>query len=209
MNSPNPLRKDLVEAAKIKESAERSVTIASVVAEALRAIGQDPILVGGAAVEFYTQGGYTTEDIDMIAPGGAELARIMMNLGFTRFGKDFVDEKNKIYIEFPGGSLGDLEQAVRIQIGKRYLRIISLEDLIVDRLCSYKFWKSAVDGLNAMKLLESGSIDEERLRARTADEGVFDALTGIREIQEEVIRKKFPPEEANRLLDSKMRQLKK
>ncbi|MCE9624098.1 MAG: hypothetical protein K8R69_01395, partial [Deltaproteobacteria bacterium] len=143
MNSPERTKKELAEAAKIRQPAERSIKIASIVAEGLRAIGQDPILVGGAAVEFYTQGGYTTADIDMIAPGGPELFGKMSEMGFERMGKDFVDEKNKIYIEFPGRALGPTERDRRILIGDRYLRIISIEDLIVDRLCSFKYWKSA------------------------------------------------------------------
>ena len=50
-----PLKSELISAAKLKEPAERSIRIAAIIAEALRSIGQDPILVGGAAVEFYTQ----------------------------------------------------------------------------------------------------------------------------------------------------------
>jgi len=209
MSSAERIKKELAEAAKIREPAERSVKIASIVAEALRAIGQDPILVGGAAVEFYTQGGYTTADIDMIAPGGPALFEKMAEMGFERMGKDFVDEKNKIYIEFPGRVLGPTERDRRILIGERYLRIISIEDLIVDRLCSFKYWKSAIDGLNGLKLLEVGPEDEDLLLSRAKEEGVLDALELVKKVQEEIIRKRVSPREANRLLETGMIRLKK
>ncbi len=208
MNSPNKLLKELAGAASLKDPAERGVSIASVIAEALRTVGQDPVLVGGAAVEFYTQGGYSTDDIDMLTEGGPELVGVMESLGFTKFGKDYVNEGQKIYVEFPGRSPQAKERDIRIKIGGRYLRIISIEDLIVDRLAAFKFWQSAIDGLNAMKLLEIGEADEDRLEERAGQEEVRDALRSIEELREEVIRKKIPPEQANLLLKKKMRALK-
>lgn len=64
------LNKKLDKAITIKDSAERIAMIGAALAEALRSQGQDPILVGGAAVEFYTRGGYSTEDLDFVAEGG-------------------------------------------------------------------------------------------------------------------------------------------
>ncbi len=209
MNSINPLRKELAQAARIKEPAERSLRLASLIAEALRAVGRDPVLVGGAAVEFYTQGGYTTADIDMLAPGGKDLQEQMAKLGFERMGKDYVDETNKIYVEFPGDSLSAEEVDIRVQLGERWLRVISIEDLTVDRLCSFKFWQSSLDGLNALKLLESGPLDKGRLEARALSEGVSDALAAVQAVREAVIRKKLAPDEANRLLETAMRKIKK
>lgn len=196
-------------AAKIKDSAERAVGIAAVLARALRQVGQDPVLVGGAAVEFYTQGGYSTEDIDMVAPGGADLVKTMEQLGFEKMGKDFIHEPLKVYVEFPGASLGPDERFQEIQMGGQHLRIISVEDLIVDRLASFKFWQSAIDGTNAMLLLELENIDETRLLFRARQENTEDALGSIRALKDEVIRKKLNKEKGSRLLLKKMKALKK
>lgn len=208
MASVNDLKKNLVLASKIAGSAERAVTIAAIIAEALRTIGQEPILVGGAAVEFYTQGGYTTADIDMVAEGGPGLIQIMEELGFKKLGKDFENRALRIYVEFPGRSLKPSERSDRIKVASRELKIISIEDLIVDRLASFKYWQSAIDGLNAMKLIETGKAVPERVRQRSKEEKVNDALEVVEEVREEVIRKKLSPQAANRLLEKKMQGLK-
>lgn len=204
MDSPANLKKELDAAARLKDSVERSMTIASIIAEALRSVGLDPVLVGGAAVEFYTQGGYSTADIDMVSEGGEDLFRVMSELGFERFGKDFKDPARKIYVEFPGSSLKPSERADIIDVGRRKLRVISVEDLVVDRLNAYKFWKSGIDGLNALLLMEMGAPNESRLRQRSLQEDVADALEAVQRINTEVIRKKLTREAATRLLEEWM-----
>ncbi len=205
MASPANLRSELDRAARLKDPVERSMTIASIIAEALRGVGRDPILVGGAAVEFYTQGGYSTADIDMVAEGGPDLFRVMSDLGFERFGKDFKDITRKIYVEFPGSSLKPSERVDTVAVGQRTLRVISIEDLIIDRLCAYKFWRSGIDGLNTLLLLEMGGANEARLLQRARQEEVIDALEAVQRINNEVIRKKLSRKEATRLLEEWMR----
>lgn len=208
MSSIAPLKKELDAAAKIKNTAERSVTIAALIAEALRSTGRDPVLVGGSAVEFYTLGGYSTSDIDFVADGGTDLWRLMKDLGFEKLGKDFVDRKRRIYVEFPSSHLKPGESYVTIQVDCRPLRIVTIEDLIVDRLCAYKFWKSGIDGVNALLLLELDEADEKRVLKRSFDDDVQDALKAVCSVREDVIRKKLSRKEANRLLEDRMRSLK-
>ena len=181
--------------------------MASIIAETLREIGQDPILVGGAAVEFYTEGGYATRDIDLIAAGGPDLIHAMEKLGFEKLGKDFVDRKRDIYLEFPSSTLKPGEQTRLLQVGPYPLLIVSREDLIVDRLCAFKFWQSGIDGLSVLLLLEENPIDEKRLLERAKNETVDDALESIRSVQQKIIRQKLPPPEANRLLEREMKRL--
>lgn len=200
MNSIASLRKEMAKAARVTDRAERGARLASIIAEALRATGRDPVLVGGAAVEFYTQGAYTTSDIDMVADGGKDLVDAMVRLGFEKIGKDFVDRKNGIYVEFPGSSLKASEKTLKIRVGSRAFRIISLEDLIVDRLNAFKFWRSLIDGANALMLLELGDSDENRLRKRAREEDVLDALVALQKVKEEIIRKKLSRDEADGLL---------
>lgn len=202
------LRIELQKAASTKDAAERHVLIAAIISEALRQVHQDPILVGGAAVEYYTQGGYSTADIDLVAEGGSDLLQVMEALGFERMGKDFIHPKMKIYVEFPSRRLKTGELAHLLRIGKKNLRIISPEDLIVDRLCAFKFWQSAIDGVNVLLLLEDAGLNLARIEARAKDEKVLDALVALQELQQEIIRKKIPPAKANQLLESRMNKLK-
>lgn len=196
----NNLGVKLKTAAKEKSLARRGVKIAAVIAEALRSVGQDSILVGGAAVEFYTEGGYATKDIDMIAAGGPDLWRVMEELGFQRRGKDFINEKLEIYIEFPGEMLGAGRISNVLDVDGMPLRIISVEDLIVDRLCAYKFWKSGMDGLSALLLLESGRCDRGRLKKQAKKEAVLDALDYVEKLYEQVVRRKLSKKRASQLM---------
>lgn len=207
MKSIDSLKKELAKAACVRDRAERGARLAALITEALRTTGRDPVLVGGAAVEFYTQGAYTTSDLDMVADGGKDLIEIMTRLGFEKIGKDFVDRKNGVYVEFPGSSLKASERTRKIQVGSRSFRIISLEDLIVDRLNAFKFWRSLIDGANVLMLLELGDADEDRLKERASEEDVWDALTSLQRIREEIIRKKLSRDEADSLLQKTVFQL--
>lgn len=196
------LNKGLETASREKEKGLRGVKIASVIAEAFSEIGIEPILVGGAAVAFYTDGRYVTADIDLIAPSGKDVDTVMKGLGFSRLGKDFINERLKIYIEFPSSTLGPTERYNRVKLKNVGVRVISLEDLVVDRLCAFKFWRSSVDGLNALMLLECGRVDRERVERRAREEDAIDALDHIEAVLESVTRKKMPKKEAVKMLNS-------
>jgi len=201
------INQKLDEAAAIADPVRRNIKIAALIAEALRDIDQDPVLVGGAAVEFYTRGGHSTADMDFVAPGGPKLVEVMSNLGFGKIGKDFVDKTRKIYVEFPGSFLGPTEKANTITIDGISLKVISVDDLIVDRLCAFKFWKSGLDGFNALLLLENGEFDSTRLSSRASEEDVADALKAVESVLEQSIRKKMSREETNRLIEREMKKL--
>lgn len=196
----NKLQSLLKKASEEKELAKRGIKIAAVIAEALRQIGENPVLVGGVAVEFYTEGGYATKDIDMVAVGGKPLQAVMQELGFERRGKDYLNKNLQIYIEFPSEALNASEKYDEVDVDGIPLRIISIEDLIVDRLCAYKFWRSFADGLAALLLLELGKIDSARLKIQAERREVLDALETISKIYEEAFRKKWSRKEVTKRL---------
>jgi predicted nucleotidyltransferase len=195
------IEQQLARASKEKNLPLRGVRIAAAIASALRQIDQEPVLVGGAAVEFYSKGAYTTRDIDMVAPGGPELKDVMTKLGFERIGKDFTHKTLNVYIEFPAETLGAGERTNIIEVDGVELEIVSLEDLIIDRLDAYKFWKSSIDGVNAMILMELGENDEKTTERKARDNDVLDALDYVRIVRERVIRQRLPKEEASQLIE--------
>lgn len=201
------LKQKLLKAANIKTPYKRNLKIAAIVAEALRTTGRNPIVVGGMAVEIYTRGGYSTQDIDMICPGGIEVAKTMKSLGFENLGKDFIYPNKNIYIEFPGSKLDPQEKFETFEIDKLPIQIISIEDLIIDRINAFKFWKATIDGANALMLLESDQIDETRLKTRAKQEDVLDALKALIKLREEIIRKKLSKKSANALLEKTCKEL--
>src|SRR5579859_8135960 len=122
----------------MQDLSERHLEIAAILTEALMAVGVQPIVVGGAAVEFYTGGEYATGDLDLIAPEGRELAVVMTALGFEKRGKSWTHEARSIFVEFPSPTLRPNEDWVTVQIHGVDVRIVSPEDLVVERLRSFK-----------------------------------------------------------------------
>lgn len=194
------LKNELAKAALKKNPEKRAVFVAAVVSKALKQVGEDPVLVGGSAVAFYTSAQYTTSDIDMVAFSSSEVSQIMQELGFKHQGKDFVHQKLGLYVEFPSSTLGPGERWVNLNIGKNTLRIISVEDLIVDRLNHYKYFQSSVDAINVMMLLELPDVNLKEVEKKAQIEDTLDALDYIDKAYKKIIRKKLSKEKATDLL---------
>lgn len=141
----------------------------------------------------------------MVAPGGPELIDLMNRLGFDRMGKDFIHKTLRIYIEFPSTHLDRGEKANIIEIDGVPLEIISIEDLIVDRLCAYKFWKSGIDGVNAMILMELSDDDRTVTERKAQFADVLDAMDHVRLVLERTIRKKLSRAAAAELVEKFIR----
>lgn len=79
----------------------RRLLALGIVADRLREIGVEPILVGGAAPEFYTAGGYSTGDVDLAMPHGPDVDAAYAELGFKKIGRFWVREDLDLYFEAP------------------------------------------------------------------------------------------------------------
>ncbi len=128
-----------------------------------------PILVGGSAVEFYTRGTCKSIDIDLLADRDS-LIPILENMGFSKIGRHWFYTKD-IGIEIVGESTEGRRVNEILHEGK-LIRILSIEDLIVDRLNACKHWKSQYDCEQAQVLVGvySDKFDREYLRKRMKEE---------------------------------------
>ena len=140
-----------------------------------------PVLVGGSAVELYTQGAYVTGDIDLVGTVPGRIAAILKNEGFQKEGRHWIHEEGRVFLEFTSSSLAGKEKAVHRSFDGRDIRIVSPEDLIVDRLSAWVHWGSAIDGVNAYLVYRSvvRELGESRLRVRAAQESVLPALEAV------------------------------
>ncbi len=143
-----------------------------------------PVVVGGAAVELLTGGAYTTGDLDLVGHVPRSVSVALSEAGFERIGRHWIREKGQVFLEFPGECLGVNEVSSWRNILKQSVRIISTEDLLVDRLGAWQYWQSSVDGANAYLLWEAQKkkIDFERLERRVSEEGwqiAAEALKGF------------------------------
>ncbi len=179
------LRLRLSEAARFADAGERTLRLAAVLSEAFKVTGCQPVLVGGAAVEVYTSAAYMTADLDFVAPSGAATSRVMEALGFRREGRVWYEVELGIVVEFPGSTLAPAK-ATEIDVDGVKVAIIEVEDLIVDRLAAWKYWRWQPDGVAAGLLLaiHGERLDEKRLRDRCEQEDVVDALASVCQLLE-------------------------
>ncbi|PKM83135.1 MAG: hypothetical protein CVU89_03135 [Firmicutes bacterium HGW-Firmicutes-14] len=99
------LKKELLECLQIKDKNERQISIAGIITKALEPIGITPVVVGGAAVEFYTLGQYATMDMDFVGIINNEMKEIMAGLGFAKEGRYWRIPATDIMVEFPSDRL--------------------------------------------------------------------------------------------------------
>lgn len=148
-----------------------------------------PIVVGGHAVEVFTQGGYTSLDIDVKGPKEA-IERVLDEAGFERKGMHSVHEELDIYIQWlgngPDPQSENPDKLVDVDVGCGLIvRFIGFEDLIIDRLMQAKHWKTTDALLWAERVFEAAQVGEnteldlDYLRKRAETEDVADVLQMI------------------------------
>lgn len=126
---------DRVAAIRTEQDQNRkNLLVAEIVSELFREAGSDPVIVGGSAVEFYTEGGYVSGDVDVCfngarLPSPRERETVLAGIGGPV----------SIRTWEVGGVLVDLLGAVQTcaqtpfqQMGA--LKLIQIEDLIAERI---------------------------------------------------------------------------
>ena len=169
------------------ESKRRAFFVALLGNEMTQRGAERPIVVGGEAVELYTQGRYTTGDIDIKARKDT-LEAVLSDWGFVREGRIWISKEYDMYVDWLGSSLDEGAEAERrtnmIALAPGLeVRVISFEDIIVDRLCAAKYWDDRDSMIWAKVLLEimikAGGADSGYLAKRAEQENVADLLSQV------------------------------
>ena len=161
MDTSHKLQKLIDTATATKDKLERQIYVAAVISSAFEKKGIQTVLVGGAVVEYYTAGGYTTADIDMILPPleKQEIETVMKELGFERFEdyRHWLHPDIPVPVEFPPGPLqvGHLliQEVNEIEVEKIKLKILKVEDILLDRLIMAQEWKDLQAQIQAEMLM--------------------------------------------------------
>jgi predicted nucleotidyltransferase len=166
------LHNKLNELVKEPDPARRRITALAILSERLRMDNLEPILVGGAAVEFYTAGGYATKDVDLALPHGPVVDAAFADLGFVKEGRYWYREDLDVLFEAPAkaGLPGETAPRKRIEVDGMEVVILGIEDLIIDRLRVWVHGQSDEDGRWARRLvlLYSEELDWAYLDEKTA-----------------------------------------
>ena len=92
------------------------IDLAAIVAETLAQHGIQAVLVGGLAVEIYSENLYLTKDIDMVNTSyhpPAAINQAMGEIGFTKKGRVYVNDTTDICVEFPSAPLAVGEELIQ------------------------------------------------------------------------------------------------
>lgn len=174
---------------------EAALRLFARVSEAMKARGFDaPILVGGAAVEIYSLSAISTGDFDISTGRQTEFEEELLRQGFVRPSGPGVATRGWIHpdlqlgFEVVSGSLLDgMADRERVRlldlVGDGTASIISLEDMIADRMGQYASG-TAREMLQQAKtmftLYPDADLDymEQRIRYETAGEYGVETLKG-------------------------------
>ncbi|HEX9743935.1 MAG TPA: hypothetical protein VGB30_00775 [bacterium] len=106
-----------------------------------------PVLVGCGAVEVYTDAQTATGDVDIIAPDLGKLWSALLELGFQRSSDQRFSfhQSYSLLFEFPSDKLREGEETVSIDIDGVECKVISPEDLVIDRLEMFEATNSGTD----------------------------------------------------------------
>lgn len=167
INQANRKLEELID----KPKYETMIHTASIITKLLEEHNIKPIIVGGLSVEIYTQQDYTTRDIDFVSDGYAFIQEILLSLRFKKENRHFYRSDIEIAIEIPDNYLeGSLKKVIKVDIEDgNYVYLISIEDIILDRIRAGVHWRSEDDQMWALKLLASNyeSVDTDYLKNNT------------------------------------------
>ena len=167
----------------IQDINKRRLYLIGLLTEELEAEKGKPIIVGGCALEFYTTGGYTTGDIDIIFPDNKLLDKVLCKWGFIKEGRHWINDELDMYIESPGSALkgDDPSKITKVRVGNVDAYIIGVEDLIVDRLNATVHWHSSDDRYWAKELIyiHRDMLDMDYIKKRVLEEGPADEFEHV------------------------------
>ena len=155
--------------------------LAAYVCDTLEKEGIETVLSGDGCVELYSQGRYTSDDIDLIDRyngGHRKIKQIMEGIGFQEYKmkRYFVHEDTELFIEFPRGPLGVGDVPVK-DVATRTtetgtLKLLTPTDCIKDRLAAYYHWNDEQSLDQAIWVAHKNEFDMKSIETWSLNEGM-------------------------------------
>jgi len=163
--------------------------LAAYVCTALENAGIQTVLSGGSCVEIYSQGRYTSNDIDLIDRfngGHRKIKEVLETIGFYEYKtkRYFVHDETDLFLEFPRGPLGVGDSPVK-KIAERKtetgnLKLLTPTDCIKDRLAAYYHWGDKQSLQQAIWVAEENVYDYDDVLHWSDEEGMLDKFEHFR-----------------------------
>ena len=130
-----------------EDPTERKVRFMALLTSSLPKGGKKPVLAGGSAIEVYLDGMLRTGDMGIVYEAKA-LGRILKSWKFALGGglRSWANDEIGLAVDLVGGELeGSYDKVTTIITHYGPATIIGVEDLIIKRLASAKFWRVPTD----------------------------------------------------------------
>ncbi len=152
--------------------------LAAFLCQAMAAEGILVVLSGGSCVEIYSDGKYTSSDLDLINrynESPKKIRKVMLGLGFAEHGRYFTHEDTDYFVEFPSGPLGVGDSPIviveQIHTETGILSLLTPTDCVKDRLAAYFHWNDEQSLQQAVWVAQSNAFDYEAVKKWSVDEG--------------------------------------
>ena len=180
------------ELGRARNPTERRLHFAALLASAGGVSTDEFIVVGGSAIEFYTSGQYTSGDIDIVTTAPVNWAKILRAWKFEAQARIWYSSDLKIVVDFVKPPYTyDVTRTQVLLTPHGSLRVAAIEDLLVKRLISAKFWKTPGD-IEHAKLLAIAhwdGIDWEYIQGLARQFEVADVLSSLLDAVSNLSRK--------------------
>lgn len=167
------------------------IDLAAIVADHLQDRGIEVVLVGGLAVEIYTENLYLTQDIDMVNTNYQPPKRIhaaMAEIGFNKKGRVYINDTTPIAVEFPPGPLSVGEELIKnttqTRVADKFIPILLIDDVVKDRLAAFIHWHDRQSLIQAVTILLKHNIAPETFLPFCEREGALNAYQIFAELHE-------------------------
>lgn len=167
---------------RARSPTERRLYFAALLSKAGEASADEFIVVGGSAIEFYTSGRYTSGDIDIVSTMPKKWAGILREWRFKEQGRIWYSDDLGIVVDLvkpPYTYDVTRTQVLVTRFGT--VRVAAVEDLLIKRLESAKFWKlpGDMDQAKLLAIVHWDRIDWEYVRDLAKKREVADALSNL------------------------------
>ncbi len=145
----------------------------------------DAYLVGGTAVSLYTSGQFTTGDIDVTATNAEKTVDLLKQMGFEKTGRIWLNQKLALAVDIVDTFPNSTAKARTILIDRFQIKVVGVEDLIIDRLVAAKYWRSNpkydIEQATVLFKAHTDNIDKQYTRQLAKKQQVDDYLQEIEE----------------------------
>jgi hypothetical protein len=175
----NPRRELEARLRGLSDVNERAAIAARMIVNRFEVHGREFVVVGGSAVAIWDPGAHTSHDIDLVGPGWpVALDQVLVDeFEFVHEGRLWFDEDLRLAVEVPAWTLEPVGAETAIVDG---IRVIRLDDLVLDRVGQWHATGSLESWRQAARLLEHQLLDHEYLASRASAVHLEDALDAVR-----------------------------